>query len=258
MAYTFAAGTHTGQREKNEDSYVCSNEKGLWMVADGVGGLALGESASAILSHTISTMIFSGQGINQSIEAAHLKVQEYSRTEVNGANMGATLVLLYSSGTLYNVFWAGDCRAYLFNGNMSLLTRDHTHLQHLIDNGDLTEEEAADDSRKNGITKAVGIQQLDTVRAESVSRNWQANDKILMCSDGLSGYVPDEEIARILDGPGSDQDHVDELIDTALKAGSLDNITVVLVAAPSYITQDFDDSTAIPEDLDLNEFNRER
>ena len=250
MPSTYAAGTHVGTREQNEDSFVCDPGHGLWFIADGVGGLDLGEAASAICAHTVATMISSGQGVNQSIEAAHVRIKEYSDAEANGVNMGTTLVLLLSHGSRYNVFWAGDCRAYLFDGTLNLITRDHTHLQTLLDSGGLTSEQAVDDSRKYGITKALGIQELNNVRADSMSEKWQSDQKILMCSDGLHGSVTDDEIERILNSPGSDQDRIDNLIEKALSEGATDNITIVLVSAPPSLVDDHEDDTEVPDDLE--------
>ena len=142
MKCTYAAGTQAGRRDKNEDSFVCMPNEGLWLVTDGVGGLVLGESASAISAYTLGTMISAGHGVNHSIEATHGQIREYASAQAAGANMGATLVLLLSNGTLYNIFWAGDSRAYLYDGGLTPLTTDHTHLQLLIDEGKLVGDEA--------------------------------------------------------------------------------------------------------------------
>ena len=104
--------------------------------------------------------------------------------------------------------------------------------------------------------KALGITQLDTVRADSVSHKWQLGHKLLLCSDGLSGSVSDQDMAQIISAPGSDQDRVDNLIEKALIEGARDNITVVLVSAPTSLVDDYDDDTAVPQAHDLNEFNR--
>lgn len=93
------------------------------------------------------------------------------------------------------------------------------------------------DPRKNAITKALGVQQLEAVRADSISEKWQPGEKILLCSDGLSDFVDDEEITQILRAQGSDQDRVDNLIEKALRAGGRDNITVVLVEAPASVSK---------------------
>ncbi len=255
MFCTYAAGTDVGKRDINQDSYVCHPKSNLWLVADGVGGLAMGETASAITSYTLARMISSGEGVNQAIETTHAIIREFA--DSCGVNMGAALVLVLAKGNLYNIFWAGDCRAYLFDGSLKPLTRDHTHSQFLIDAGHLTEEEAATDSRKDGITKAVGIRELDSVEADRISDKWQAGQKILLCSDGLSGYVADEDICAILNSPGSDQDRVDQLISLALKQDSLDNITAIILSAPDTIPGD-DDDTKIPDKSVLDNLGVDR
>ncbi len=230
----YAAGTDVGNaRDNNEDSYVCLGEQGLWIVADGVGGHGDGEAASAISAYTITTMVREGHGVNQAIEASHQRIKEYAKNEALRANMATTVVLLLSSGSLYNIFWAGDSRAYLFDGSLKQITRDHSLLQSLVDRGELTAEEAAVDRRKNAITKALGVQELEAVRADSVSEKWKPGEKILLCSDGLSDCVNDEDIEQILQADASDQDRVDNLIERALREGGRDNITVVLVSAPA-------------------------
>ena len=164
--------------------------------------------------------------------------------------MGTTLVLLLSHGSLYNIFWVGDCRAYSFDGSLTRLTRDHSVVQTLVDKGELTAEEAEVDPRRSAITKALGIQQLDTVRADSISQKWSPDQKILLCSDGLSDFLDDDEIGQIFRSETSDQKAVDKLIAGALANGGGDNITVVVVSAPSSTTGiEADDVTEVPEEL---------
>ena len=142
--YQYGAGTNVGNvRDNNEDSYVCDDEKDLWIVADGMGGLGFGEVASAISTYTVTTLIRNGHGVNQAIEIAHQTIKDFADSDGLGTNMGTTIVLLLSHGSLYNVFWVGDSRAYLFdNGNMKQITIDHSLVQSLIDQGELTKEEA--------------------------------------------------------------------------------------------------------------------
>ncbi len=248
--HQFGAGTDVGNvRENNEDSYVCDSGKGLWLVADGMGGLGFGEVASAITIHTVTTMIRQGHGVNQAIEIAHRKIKEYAETDGLGTNMGTTLVLLLSQGSLYNIFWVGDSRAYLFDGQLSRLTVDHSLVQSLIDQGELTPEQAEFDPRKNAVTRALGVQELDTVRADSLSERWRPNQKILLCSDGLSDCVRDPDIEEIMQEGGEDQEIVDKLIQRALDNGGKDNVTVVLVSAPDILSSG-DSDTEIPANVD--------
>jgi protein phosphatase len=253
MPVRYAAGTDAGRRNNNQDSYVCDESHGLWLVADGVGGLESGEVASAISAYTITTMIFEGHGVNQSIEAAHQSIRSFAESEAAGVDMAAALVLLFEKGSFYNIFWAGDSRAYLYGDGLTQLTRDHTYAQSLIDAGDTTVEEAEADEHGGHITKALGVRALDAVRADSLAHKWRSGQKILLCSDGLSGYVSDEQIEEVIAAGDSDEAKIERLIDLALKQGSSDNITAILVAAPQQILDDDDDDdTEIPQALVLD------
>lgn len=232
--HQYGAGTDVGNvRDNNEDSYVCDDEKELWMVADGMGGLGFGEVASAITTYTVTTQIREGHGVNQAIELAHQRIKEYAETDALGTNMGTTIVLLLSHGSLYNIFWVGDSRAYLLEEqNMKQITVDHSLVQTLIEQGEITREQADSDPRKNAVTRALGVQEIQTVRADSVSDRWKPGQKILLCSDGLTDCVNDRDIEALIRQGGSDQEMVDRLIDAALKGGGKDNVTVILVSAP--------------------------
>jgi PPM family protein phosphatase len=246
----YGAGTNVGNvRDNNEDSYVCDENKALWIVADGMGGLGFGEVASAITTYTVTRHIRDGHGINQAIEFAHKNIKEYAETDGLGTNMGTTIVLLLSQGSLYNVFWVGDSRAYLFeNRELRQITTDHSLVQSLIDQGELTAEEAETDPRKNAVTRALGVQELDTVRADSVSDRWKSGQKILLCSDGLTDCVTTADIADIIDSADGDQSAVNSLIDAALAGGGKDNVTVILVSAPT-TTKYADGDTHVPDTL---------
>lgn len=198
-----------------------------------MGGLGFGEVASAITTYTVTRMVREGHGINQAIEVAHRNIKEYAETDGLGTNMGTTIVLLLSHGSLYNVFWVGDSRAYLHDKNgLNQITVDHSLVQSLIDQGELTREEAESDPRKNAVTRALGVQELETVRADSISERWKPGQKILLCSDRLTDCVSDEDIAAIMADDAEDQELVDRLIEAALAGGGKDNVTVIVVSAP--------------------------
>ena len=248
----YGAGTNVGNvRDNNEDSYVCDEQKELWMVADGMGGLGFGEVA--ISTYTVTRLVRDGHGVNQAIEEAHRNIKEYAETDGMGTNMGTTIVLLLSSGSLYNIFWVGDSRAYLFeNENLRQITIDHSLVQSLIDQGELTPEEAASDPRKNAVTRALGVQELETVRADSISDKWRTGQKILLCSDGLTDCVTNKDIETILKQGGDDQEIVNQLIDAALAGGGNDNVTIVVVSAPEAVKQ-ADSDTHVPDTLSNDE-----
>ncbi len=248
--YQYGAGTNVGNvRDNNEDSYVCDEDKDLWVVADGMGGLGFGEVASAITTFTVTRHIREGHGVNQAIELAHKNIKEYAQSDGHGTNMGTTIVLLLSHGSLYNIFWVGDSRAYLYDAEgMKQVTVDHSLVQSLIEQGELTKEQAITDPRKNAVTRALGVQELDTVRADSISERWQPGQKIILCSDGLTDCVSDKDIEANIRRGGTDQEIVDRLIEAALAGGGKDNVTVIVVSAPS-TTKAADTDTHVPGNL---------
>ena len=157
----YASHTDVGMRRAgNQDALVVKlstefedwqNCGHLFCVADGMGGLGFGEVASAITVHTLTSMVKQGHGVNQAIEVAHNRIKEYSELEGHGTNMGTTLVLLLTQGSVYNVFWVGDSRAYLLEKEgMRQLTVDHSLVQTLIDQGELTVTEAASHEAGSG------------------------------------------------------------------------------------------------------------
>ncbi len=246
----YGAGTHVGNiRSNNEDNYVCDAQRELWIVADGMGGLGFGEIASAIATYTVTTMIRNGHGVNQAIESAHAKIKDYAETDGKGTNMGTTLVLLLSQGSLYNIFWVGDSRAYLLDtDSFTQVTVDHSLVQSLIDSGEITAQEAETDPRKNAVTRALGVQELETVRADSLSDRWRPGQKVLLCSDGLTDCVSKDNIELILRSEGTDQQRTDKLIQAALEGGGKDNVTVVIVSANQQVAQNEND-THVPLDF---------
>lgn len=257
--YSFAAASHVGNvRDNNEDSYICDTENNVWIIADGMGGLGFGEVASAISGFTIRNQLHHGHGVNQAIELAHQEIKSYALKETMNTNMGTTIVLLVCHGGLYNIFWVGDSRAYLFQphaqrgsvrGSLRQLTTDHSLVQALVERGEITADQAKTDPRKNAVTRALGVQEIDTVRADSISDKWVPGNQILLCSDGLSDCVSDAEIESILSQEFSDQHKTDNLIRQALSNGGRDNITAVLISAPGTVCHG-DSDTQIPDNLD--------
>lgn len=250
--HQYGAGTHVGNvRDNNEDSFVCDAGSNLWIVADGMGGLGFGEVASAITTFTVARHVRDGQGVNQAIELAHQRIKEFASSDGMGTNMGTTIVLLLSQGSLYNVFWVGDSRAYLFDEGLKQITVDHSLVQSLIDQGELTELEAETDPRKNAVTRALGVNELETVRADSISEKWRPGQKILLCSDGLTDFVSRRDIEATIAGGGSDQAIVEKLIEMAVSHGGKDNVTVILVSAPKTARR-HDSDTHVPSDTTDN------
>ncbi len=227
----FAADTHRGRvREYNEDCYHADPNAGLWLVADGVGGHTDGELASAITSEVTTDTYRRTGNLVGAIQAAHAAVLE-AIAERNGvSNMGSTIVAIAFKGMDYQIAWVGDSRAYLWNGALTLLTRDHSYVEALIDKGAITPEEALHHPKRNIITQCIGITAKEGLKVDSVSGTLAPGEQILLCSDGLNDELDQAKLAAILARSSTPDTQVAELMQTALDAGGRDNVTVLIVA----------------------------
>jgi len=239
-APTSAALTHQGRvRDHNEDTYGIAEDEAFWCVADGMGGHAGGDVASAVARDVILASIRAGERVDASILAAHDAITKAAEAGKGSPYMGSTVVALSSTGPDYEVSWVGDSRAYLWNGSLSQLSRDHSLVQSMIDSGQLTKDSPKADEIRNVITQCLGPPNKSAPRVDAVSGSWRPGDKIVLCSDGMHGELDDEAISRIIESnvDEGDQAIVDALVDAALEAGGSDNITVVVISAPQDIPQ---------------------
>jgi serine/threonine protein phosphatase PrpC len=145
----------------------------------------------------------------------------------NGAILGTTLVALMVHGTNFACVWCGDSRCYLLRGGkLSQLSRDHSEVQELIDRGLLRKEEASAWPRRNVVTRALGA--TDQAELEIVDGPAYAGDRFLLCSDGLTTHVADDEIAALL-AAVDPQTAVDGLLSLTLERGASDNVSIIVV-----------------------------
>lgn len=231
----YGAVTHVGcVREHNEDSFSADPAAGLWLLADGMGGRQAGEVASRIVVETIGAAVADGKSLVEAIAQADQAVLAAASAEQAG--MGSTVVALKLVGDAYEIAWVGDSRAYLWRSGatgLHLLTRDHSFVQRLLEAGLINTQEAKVHPARNRLTQALGpTQETHLAKVPTVSGRLQPDELLLLCSDGLTGALDDEQIAAVLARPGSLQERVDQLIQVALTQGASDNITVLLVAAP--------------------------
>jgi serine/threonine protein phosphatase PrpC len=232
MKYAIATATHVGRvRAGNEDAVYPSEDVStegpvVVAVADGMGGHAAGEVASAIaISSSIS--LEEGTAVAR-VEAANDAVVTAADADINRAGMGTTLTLaiLWPDGRL-EIGHVGDSRAYLLrNGRLTQLTIDHTFVRELIAQGRLNPEEAETHPRRHMLTRTVGMKD---VRVDSLDIHLMAGDRVLLCSDGLTGMVSDVRIERILGSTPVATDAVWSLVEAANAAGGQDNTTVAVV-----------------------------
>lgn len=215
----------------NEDSYLVDPEFGLFVISDGMGGHEAGDVASAVAIESIGAHVRSGQLIDNAIQKAHHDVVHASRNGRGKPGMGATAVALHLNENGYRIAWVGDSRAYLWDGTLRRLTRDQTYVQKLLDDGVVTEEEARIHPERNIITQALGFEDLKNLTIENVSGMLYRGEKILLCSDGLTGELDDRQITHILASGDTNQQVIDNLIASANANGGQDNITALLISA---------------------------
>jgi serine/threonine protein phosphatase Stp1 len=227
-----ASVTDTGLvRSENQDSLVMRGEAGLWAVADGMGGLADGKWASEQVAAALSTAQLNSdfdvgvRAIGAAIEDANGHIARSA--ENSGLRMGTTVAVLFLSGARFAVLWAGDSRVYLYRrSELILLTLDHTCVQELVDAGALLPEEAKRHPSVHVLSRAVGVEY--DLKLDAVADGARVHDVFLLCSDGLTGPVLDEEIADALARfPPSEA--VRYLLNLALSRGAPDNVTIVVV-----------------------------
>lgn len=229
---TWVGMTHTGLvRDHNEDSYFVSEEAGVGMVADGMGGHESGEVASALAVQTVQQALAQGVDLVEALRQAHTAIVKHPKS--GGAkSMGTTGVLVRVQGSQAEVAWVGDSRAYLFDGDrLYPLTKDHTPVQEMVDAGRLTVDQARTHKARNQINQALGIpSRTYPVKPGYQKAYFDVGSVILLCSDGLTEHLSDQRIFQQLSAGTRNLEAVAQrLIDEALDEGGTDNISVVLV-----------------------------
>lgn len=225
----FAANSHPGRkRDHNEDCYRADAELGLWLVADGVGGHANGEVASRIVGDTLVQQLTEGKSLADGIIAAHRAVLQEIESR-DSSNMGSTVVAFRLQGDDYEIGWVGDSRAYLYDGGIKQLSRDHNPVNELLARGAITAEQAAAHPERHVLSQSLGVSDSIKVSPGKARGKLRPGQQILLCSDGLTDELGDAQIASILAAKSTTQEQVDGLIEAALQAGGRDNVTVVLV-----------------------------
>lgn len=222
--------TDTGrERRGNEDSLFARTP--VFAVADGMGGAQAGEVASRIAVEAFGRGLPDGgspeERLADAARAANERIHELSQSERDRAGMGTTLTAAYVGEEEISLAHVGDSRAYLLRRDeLRRLTRDHSLVQALIDQGKLSEEGAAEHPQRSIITRALGPEAQ--VEVDTYTVRGEHDDLLLLCSDGLTSMIDEETIARVLRGAGSLAQAGRQLIDEANHAGGRDNITVVL------------------------------
>lgn len=219
-------------RRQNEDAAWLDEKLGVFAVADGMGGHLAGEVASGMAINAVKRMaaehdVASISVMREAVEAAHEAILAHAKENPACAGMGTTLSLMWRGGHYMYIAHVGDSRIYRFGaGGLEQITQDHSLVEELVRARILTREEARRHPRRNIITRALGTQGDNAPDLLAAER--RRGDVWLLCSDGLTGMVSDEEIARTL-GETKDLDAAaDSLLARALEAGGRDNVTLIL------------------------------
>lgn len=238
----YASATDKGMvREKNEDFHAILSvgDSSVFVVADGMGGHAVGEIASrTAVEFALSALpqqLEKARSVEdielilqETIEKANVRVYLQSLDNREYRGMGTTLTLaVFRHWRLY-ISHIGDCRVYLLHGgSLERLTIDHTLVQELVDMGSISEKEAETHPRRHVLVRSLGVNEY--MKPDTYSFDISEGDLILMCTDGLYGYVEEEQIRKILKRHKNLDSCVRQLVDSANAAGGPDNITAILI-----------------------------
>lgn len=228
----FAKTDIGNSRPINEDAYyVPEHGERFCAVADGMGGHNAGEVASAMAIVVFSDMMRKCEAIDaaemrRAVECANAEIHQRASTSLQLRGMGTTFTALACADEKVHIAHVGDSRAYLIRGGaIRQVSRDHSLVEHLVEEGAITEAEAKTHPKRNIITRALGTKSHEDV--DMIQMDRAAGDAYFLCTDGLSEYVDESEILEItlLEIPWREK--LDMLIDRALKAGGSDNITAL-------------------------------
>jgi serine/threonine protein phosphatase PrpC len=233
MRFDCVSRTHVGLKRKiNEDALYADSERGLWVVADGMGGHEAGEVASGMVIDALRALPVLGD-LDELARCATEALQRVNRDLIGLARsgggdqtIGTTVVGLAIADGSFRCFWLGDSRAYrLRDGEITRISHDHSLVQNLVDAGMIKPEEAENHENANLITRAVGV--ADNLEVDVASGDALVGDQFLLASDGLTRVVRDDELAVAL-GRGSPAEVADNLLATVLERGAPDNVSLII------------------------------
>lgn len=230
--------THIGQKRSINQDYIYFSDQSvgklsnLYIVADGMGGHKAGDKASSFAVERFVELV-SQMGkdepvcvMKDAMEQVNRELYELASSQAEYDGMGTTFVAATVWDHEVYIMNIGDSRMYFWDGELKQISKDHSLVEELVRNGELTREEAKNHPRKNVITRAIGVD--EEVKIDFFQLEIQQGNRILLCSDGLSNMLSDEEIDRILGQKTEIGQIVEKLIEGANEAGGVDNIAVVV------------------------------
>lgn len=235
VSVAWGSGTDVGRaRSVNEDAVIAAPP--VFIVADGMGGHDAGDVASALVVERFRRLgggePATSQQVSEMIGSVNEEIFDAGSTSDGDRSMGTTAVglVLVQNGDAaeWMLFNVGDSRAYrIIDGRLELLSVDHSYVQELVSAGQITAEDARSHPQRNVVTRALGVDRA--VQADLWVRPPESGERFLLCSDGLSSEVGDDEIARQLGVPGDPDVVASSLVGAALNAGGRDNVTVLVI-----------------------------
>lgn len=222
-------------RGENQDAILADDELRLWLVADGMGGHAGGARASAIALEAVRKQVADGSVLTHAVMAAHYEILAEQERDSTVGDMGTTIVAVAERDSICEICWVGDSRAYCYSSqsdSLDLLTDDHNVAGMLVASGALSPSEAARHPQRHVLTDCLGLAGEDEPRVGTMTRHWNRGDTLLLCSDGLTGEVSEDEIRQVM-ALGEDLEKTaNQLLEKALNAGAHDNVSLVLINSP--------------------------
>lgn len=231
--------TDIGKKRKLNQDFVFASEEpvgnlpNVFIVADGMGGHNAGDFASKCTVETMVREIRSSfekspiRILSKAIRDANDRIRRKAGEDESLYGMGTTVVAATCLGKYLQVANVGDSRLYVINEDIRQITRDHSLVEEMVRMGGLDRESARNHPDKNIITRAIGAR--DTVEIDFFHEELSPGDIVLMCSDGLTNMLEDEEIGRILKGKGSLEERAEKLVAAANNNGGKDNIAVIII-----------------------------
>ena len=220
-------------RKQNEDAAWFDEARAVFAVADGMGGHLAGEVASRMAIEAVQRMARENErpgiaALREAVACAHETILAHAQDHIECTGMGTTLSVLWLGENYAYIAHVGDSRIYrLREGSLTQITQDHSLVEELVRAGLITREQARTHPRRNIITRALGTHGEN--EPDMLVTDVQDGDVFLLCTDGLTGMVPDDEIERTLRDCGMEA-AADRLLALALDAGGRDNVTLILCA----------------------------
>lgn len=238
MIKSFSVTDIGKKRKLNQDFVYATDEPvgnlpNVYIVADGMGGHNAGDYASKC---TVETMVREIRGcfeqspiriLSKAIRVSNDQIRRKAREDESLYGMGTTIVVATCLGKYLQVANVGDSRLYIINDEVRQITRDHSLVEEMVRMGGLDRTQARQHPDKNIITRAIGAR--DTVEIDFFHEELKTGDIVLMCSDGLTNMLEDEEIGRILKMQGTLEERAEKLVEAANNNGGKDNIAVIII-----------------------------